>query len=134
MAEILNYEFTGEGMHRVYENEKWTVGIKNWKPANDITGISNVERHNTTDEMFVLVEGTCTLVYGNEDASGNLSFEAVPMERGRLYVIPKHLWHNTITVKETKMFLIEDSNCSGDNSDVRDLTPDEIKCVKALVK
>ena len=28
--EILNYEFTGEGMHRVFENEKWTVGIKNW--------------------------------------------------------------------------------------------------------
>ena len=32
---ILNYEFTGEGMQRVFENEKWTVGIKNWKP---ITG------------------------------------------------------------------------------------------------
>ena len=40
--EILQYEFTGEGMHRVFENEKWTVGIKNWKPANDITGIDNL--------------------------------------------------------------------------------------------
>ena len=38
--EILNYSFDGEGMQRVFENEKWTVGIKNWKPANDITGIT----------------------------------------------------------------------------------------------
>ena len=47
--EILNYSFDGEGMQRVFENEKWTVGIKNWKPANDITGINNLERHNKTD-------------------------------------------------------------------------------------
>ena len=40
--EILNYSFDGEGMQRVFENEKWTVGIKNWKPANDITGINNL--------------------------------------------------------------------------------------------
>ncbi len=133
MAEILNYEFGGEGMHRVYENEKWTVGIKNWKPANDITGIANVERHNTTDEMFVLVEGKCTLVFGNENASGGLDFEGVHMEKGKLYVIPKSLWHNTITEKDTKMFLIEDSNCSNQNSDVRDLSPEEIEVVKALV-
>ena len=53
--EILNYSFDGEGMQRVFENEKWTVGIKNWKPANDITGINNLERHNKTDELFVLV-------------------------------------------------------------------------------
>lgn len=26
--EILNYSFDGEGMQRVFENEKWTVGIK----------------------------------------------------------------------------------------------------------
>ena len=133
MAEILNYEFGGEGMHRGYENEKRTVGIKNWKPANDITGISNVERHNTTDEMFVLVEGKCTLVFGNENASGGLDFEGVRMEKGKLYVIPKSLWHNTITEKDTKMFLIEDSNCSNQNSDVRDLSPEEIEAVKALV-
>ena len=63
--EILNYSFDGEGMQRVFENEKWTVGIKNWKPANDITGINNLERHNKTDELFVLVAGSCTLIYAN---------------------------------------------------------------------
>ena len=111
--EILNYSFDGEGMQRVFENEKWTVGIKNWKPANDITGINNLERHNKTDELFVLVAGSCTLIYANEVEGG--------------------LWHNTVTCKDTKMILIEDSNTSMDNSDILDLNEDQIAAIKALV-
>ncbi|HCW56135.1 MAG TPA: cupin [Erysipelotrichaceae bacterium] len=130
---ILDYEFTGAGMQRVYENEKWTVGIKNWKPANDITGITNIERHNKTDELFVLVEGKCTLIYAEEKGE-DLEFHAVKMEKGKLYVIPQSLWHNTITVKDTKMFLIEDVSTGNDNSDVRELTPEQIKTVQELAK
>ena len=92
---ILNYEFTGEGMQRVFENEKWTVGIKNWKPANDVTGIDCLERHNKTDELFVLVEGSCTLVYANETAGG-LEFGAVKMEKDKVYNIPVSYTHLTL--------------------------------------
>lgn len=130
---ILNYEFTGEGMQRVFENEKWTVGIKNWKPANDITGISNLERHNKTDELFVLVEGACTLIYANETDNG-LEFGAVKMEKDKVYNIPATLWHNTVTQKDTKMILIEDSNTSMENSDVIDLDAAQLETVKSLVK
>jgi mannose-6-phosphate isomerase-like protein (cupin superfamily) len=84
---ITSYEFSGEGMHRVYENEKWTVGIKNWKPANDITGIDMLERHNQTDELFVLLSGSCTLVYAHE-GDGGLLFGKVVMQPNRVYNIP----------------------------------------------
>ena len=53
--EILKYAYEGEGLTRVFENEKWMVGIKNWKPANDIANLDNVERHNITDELFILL-------------------------------------------------------------------------------
>ena len=84
--EILQYEFNGEGMHRVFENEKWTVGIKNWKPANDITGLDCLERHNLTDELFVLIQGSCTLIYANE-TDGKIELGAVKMEPNRVYNI-----------------------------------------------
>ena len=129
--EILNYEFTGEGMQRVYENEKWTVGIKNWKPANDITGIDNLERHNLTDELFVLIAGSCTLIFANE-VNGKLAFEKVVMEPNKVYNIPATLWHNTITKKDTKMILIEDSSTGMDNSDIYSLSADQIAEIKAL--
>ena len=128
---ILNYEFNGEGMQHVFENEKWTVGIKNWKPANDVTGIDCLERHNKTDELFVLVEGSCTLVYANE-TEGGLDFGAVKMEKDKVYNIPATLWHNTITCKDTKMILIEDSNTSMENSDILNLTEAQIAEMRSL--
>ena len=122
---IAVYEFAGEGMQRVFENEKWTVGIKIWKPANDVSGIDCLERHNKTDELFVLVAGSCTLVYANESEKG-LEFAAVHMQPDKVYNIPATLWHNTITQKDTKMILIEDSNTSMDNSDILELDEEQI--------
>lgn len=130
---IESFAFNGEGMQRVYENAKWTVGVKNWKPANDITNLNCLERHNLTDELFVLLEGSCTLIFANEGASG-LELEAVKMEKEKVYNIPQSLWHNTVTKKSTKMILIEDSNTSGANSDVIELSAEQIVKVQALVK
>ena len=130
---IAAYEFSGEGMQRVYENEKWMVGIKNWKPANDITGIDMLERHNLTDELFVLVAGSCTLISAEETPEG-LVFGKVEMEPNKVYCIPATMWHNTITQKDTKMILIEDSNTGMDNSDVYKLSEAEIAAIQKLAQ
>ena len=130
---ILNYKFSGEGMHRVFENEKWTVGIKNWKPANDITGIDNLERHNLTDELFVLIAGKCTLVSA-EEIDGKMVFSRTVMEPNKVYNIPATLWHNTVTQKDTKMILIEDSGTSMENSDIYPLSREQIVQIQELCK
>lgn len=129
---ILTYEFNNEGMNRVYENEKWMVGIKNWKPANDVTGIDCLERHNETDELFILLSGECVLVFANETGNG-LEIEAVKMEANKVYNIPQSLWHNTITNKDTKMVLIEDSSTGMNNSDILPLTKQQIAEIQELV-
>ncbi len=130
---IASYEFTGEGMRRMYENEKWTVGIKNWKPANDITGLDMLERHNKTDELFVLLSGSCTLISAEETENGWV-FDKVDMQPARVYNIPRTLWHNTITQKDTKMILIEDSNTGESNSDFYRLTAEDLKVIRQLVQ
>lgn len=127
---IESYSFTGEGMQRVYENKKWTVGIKNYKPANDIKNIDCIERHNETDELFVLISGSCTLVFANDD-NGVLKFEALKMEPNKVYNIPQSLWHNTLTQSDTKMILIEDSSTGMNNSDVLTLNAQQIEDLKA---
>lgn len=130
---IQSFEMNGEGMQRVYENEKWTVGIKNWKPANDITGLDCLERHNKTDELFVLLSGRCTLISA-EETDGELKMEALEMEPFKVYNIPQSLWHNTVTQKDTKMILIEDVSTGMENSDILDLTPAQMETLKSLVK
>ena len=130
--EILKYGFEGEGMTRVFENEKWMVGVKNWKPMNDIANINCLERHNETDELFVLIKGHCTLLYGNETEKG-LEIGAVEMEPLQVYNIPRTLWHNTVTEHDTKLILIEDSSTGSANSDNLDLTEEQIKRVHELL-
>ncbi len=131
--DILQYEFEGEGLTRVFENEKWMVGIKNWKPANDVAGIDCIERHNETDELFVLLAGKCVLIYANEE-NGRLVFGAVDMQPNKVYNIPRSLWHNTVTTKDTKLILVEDSSTGMSNSDVLALTPEQIATVVGLAK
>lgn len=133
MMNIQELSFAGEGMSRVFENEKWMVGVKNWKPANDISEIDCLERHNKTDELFVLLAGRCTLLYANE-VGGGLDIGAVEMEPMRVYNIPSTLWHNTVTQKDTKLVLIEDSSTGMDNSDILPMTAEQIAAVKLLVK
>jgi hypothetical protein len=125
-------EYSGEGLVRVYENATWMVGIKNWKPANDIANIDCLERHNETDELFVLLAGSCTLLFANEKEQG-LEIEAEAMEPLKLYKIPQSLWHNTVTKKDTKLLLVEDSATCSKNSDVVMLDPAQRAKVRALV-
>jgi ureidoglycolate hydrolase len=125
-------EYSGEGLVRVYENETWMVGIKNWKPANDIANIDCLERHNETDELFVLLAGSCTLLFANKGEKG-LEIEAEVMEPQKLYKIPRSLWHNTVTKKDTKLLLVEDSATSSKNSDVVMLDAAQLAKVKALI-
>ena len=54
------------------------------------------------------------------------------MEKDKVYNIPATLWHNTITQKDTKMILIEDSNTSMENSDILNLDAAQIEKVRSL--
>jgi len=149
MKEISKYTFGGQGLGRVYENGEWMVGIKNYKPANDIEGIDCVERHNETDELFILLEGECLLLYANEidlkssgvdieSSSGEtpesiLELRAVRMEPDTVYTIPEGLWHNTVTSAGTKLVLVEAASTGAHNSDVLRLTDAQIMAMKGIV-
>ena len=56
------------------------------------------------------------------------------MEPNKVYNIPATLWHNTVTRKDTKMILIEDSSTSNENSDILPLTPEQIGLVQDLAR
>ncbi|HEY9053350.1 MAG TPA: hypothetical protein VIO60_00885 [Rectinemataceae bacterium] len=136
-----------EGMKRVYENPSWMVGIKNWKPANDIANIDCLERHNATDELFVLLSGSCVLLsaepeqepggpelgpgQGSESASA-LELSALRMEPFKVYNVPRSLWHNTVTSKDAKLILIEDSSTGSANSDILNLNEAQRAQARAL--
>lgn len=128
MNTIEQYTYEGDGLQLVFDKGEWVVGIKNYKSANDIENLKIFERHNKTDEQFILLQGSCTLlVLDGQQVVG------LKMETGKVYNIPTSIWHTTIMKPGTKMVLIERSGTSLDNSDLLELTEAQIQTSRELV-
>jgi len=56
------------------------------------------------------------------------------MEPMHVYNIPRALWHNTITERDTKLILVEDSSTGMENSDILPLTPEQLSELIACVQ
>lgn len=127
---ISSESFEGEGLKRVVESGTWFVGIKNWKPANDAAQFDAMERHMETDEVFVLLEGGCTLLVDQSENNNCSDIRCIAMERNRVYCIHPGVWHNTITSRDAKLILMENRNTSMDNSEVQSLGQNEIAAIR----
>ncbi|HXP96168.1 MAG TPA: hypothetical protein VN809_05615 [Telmatospirillum sp.] len=123
-------EFDGEGLKRAIESDSWFVGIKNWKPANDAAEFDMIERHMQTEEVFVLLEGGCTLLIDHSAKNDHSDIRCIPMERNKVYCVPRGVWHNTITSKDAKLILMENRNTSNENSEMYTLSAPELSVLR----
>lgn len=74
-------EHMGEDYKPLVDFNGWRVAILNDAPKFRRETTPYLERHNETDEVFVLLEGTCTLYIG--DGTGNElgAVSLLPMEK-----------------------------------------------------
>ena len=128
------YENNAQGILCVYKNDKWLVSIKNWKPDNDISVIAHLEVHHSTDEQFILAAGKAILITAQRENGAFKDIVLTPMEQGKVYNVPKECWFYSITQKDTKMMYVQDSNCSMENSDFADLSPEDIAAIQKTAR
>ena len=112
------FEHAGEGYKRLVDRPKWTVASLNYAQRFDENGITYLERHNLTDETFVLLTGEATLLVGREAGR-------VRMEPLKFYNIKAGVWHNIIVTPGTRVLVAENSDTSKDNSDFLDIKTGE---------
>ena len=130
-ADIYSHE--AEGIQCVFDNKKWVVCIKNWKPNNDVDQIQYLEIHHATDEQFILVKGKALLLVASRDEKG-FDIQVIPMEQGKEYNVPQDTWFNTITQKDTKLVYVQDAGTTGENSEYQDMTAEELESVRRTAK
>ena len=102
------FEYDGIGYKRGITFEEWTVAVLNWEERFD--KIEKLERHNLTDEVFILVEGEATLIIGEE-------MICVPMEKNKFYNVKAAVWHAVKVSRDAKIIIVENSNTSKENSE-----------------
>ena len=106
------------GYHPLVFFEGWRVAILNDTPRFHPEEIKEMQRHNTSDEVFVLLEGKFTLYVAEGGDEGPGKVKEIELETGKLYCIPKGVWHTHVTAPGTKVLIVENADVSSENSDL----------------
>jgi hypothetical protein len=111
--EIISY--TGKGYKPLIDFESWRVALINGASVYEPVEIDVLSCHCETDEIFVLLKGSCMLLIGgNSDIPGKV--EKIWLEEGLLYNVTKGTWHNEILMPGAKVLIVENADTSSENS------------------
>lgn len=106
-------EYSGSGYFAPYKFEGWRVAFLNQAERFTKQGITYLEKHTKTDEVFVLLNGQATLLIGKDGVE-------IEMTQGRLYVIKQNQWHNIVVSKTAKVLIVENEDTGRENTEYMD--------------
>ena len=96
--ELIEIKSCGEpGYHPLVYFGGWRVAFLNDTARFHLEQIREMQRHNTSDEVFLLIQGSCTLYVAAALESGIGEITAVELEPGRMYNVRKGVWHTHVT-------------------------------------
>lgn len=112
-------EHDGTEYRRLVSNARWTLASLNWAPRFDEKNLIEMERHNLTDEVFVLLKGKATLLVGEQACR----VEMVPL---KYYNIRAGIWHHIIVSEDARVLVAENADTSKDNTEYLSVETGEI--------
>lgn len=123
LVEISQYD--GPGYKALIYFESWRVALLNYDPTRFAReSVSYLERHNETDEVFVLLAGQCNLYIGDGEGKEAGNIEALSMEPNKLYNVKKGVWHNLSGSEDMVLLIVENADTSKANSEYYPVTTD----------
>ncbi len=124
LLQIRSYQ--GEGYLPLVHYEKWRVAELRYCDELLPQNIKKLQRHNKTDEIFVLLKGNCTLfIADGSDSIGEIyAQQLMPLQ---IYNVKKGSWHSHTLSPDTTVLIIENDDTYDDNSPEQALTPSQQK-------
>jgi len=109
------------GYQPLVDYASWRVAILNFSDDLLPENLTRMQRHNETDEVFVLLSGRCILFVG-EGAETIERVYAEPLVPGQVYNVKKAVWHTHTLSKDAKVLVVENRDTTYDNSPFIDLS------------
>ena len=116
MKYVETYSYDLLGYQKLFSFQSWRIAVLNYIDELDVDQIHFVEMHNDTDEVFVLLEGSCKLIFGSVVDGILQGFESIILEKNRVYRIPKGIYHTHTLSHDAKLLIVEEENTSYENS------------------
>ncbi len=114
-------DYKEKGYSPVVDYGAWRVAILNFSEDLLPENLAAVQRHNETDEVFVLLRGRCILIVGN----GNkivTDLHAENMQPFKIYNVKKSTWHTHTLSCDAMVLIVENRETTFDNSPFCPLT------------
>ena len=115
------HEYNGQGYKPLIDYSTWRVAILRFVDEIIPDQIDFLERHNETDEVFVLLEGRAILFIGEGDKELK-QITPLRMEPGKFYNVKKNTWHSVVLTPDASILLVENCNTGKTNSDYATLS------------
>jgi hypothetical protein len=108
-------EYTGEGYMPLIDYADWRVAILRYIDELLPDRLDKMQRHDETDEVFVLLAGRCLLFLGAGEAEVT-DIYAQDMEPLRLYNVKRHCWHTHTLSPDAVVLIVENRDTALPNS------------------
>ncbi|MGE5549817.1 MAG: hypothetical protein ACM3ZC_04695 [Bacteroidota bacterium] len=124
-------EYTGDGYKPVVDFGAWRVALMRHAADLDPDKIVNMQRHDETDEVFVLLQGRCILFVG-EGGETVAGIHAQDMEPFKVYNVKKGVWHTHVFSKDAVVLIVENADTTSANSPKTVLSESARKEIRTL--
>ncbi|MCX5870793.1 MAG: hypothetical protein NTY00_09215 [Deltaproteobacteria bacterium] len=112
------------GYKPVIDYANWRVAILNFSDDLRPQKITALQRHNETDEVFVLLRGRCLLFLGEGDQSIT-AIHGQDMIPHTIYNVKKGVWHSHTLSEDAMVLIVENRDTTFDNSPFCPLTSNQ---------
>ncbi len=115
------HEFNGIGYQPLIDFGTWRVAILRYIDELIPDCIERAERHNETDEVFILLSGQAVLFIGS-GANQLETLEPVLMQPLKQYNIKRGAWHTNVLSRDASILLVENRDTGTANTDYAPLS------------
>lgn len=113
--------YMGQGYQPMIDYESWRVAILKYCEELEIQNLKTMQKHQESDEVFVLLQGNCILFAGGEGEDIQ-EVSGILMEPLKLYNVKKGVWHTHTLDQKGTVLIIENQNTSDENSPTTQLS------------
>lgn len=108
-------EHSGPSYRPLVDFETWRVAVLNFAEELRVENITRLQRHDETDEVFVLLKGSCILFLG-EGKERVTRVHAQLLEPHKLYNVKRAVWHHHTLSEEAMVLVVENRDTTYANS------------------
>ncbi len=115
--------FSHNGFCKVEKNEHFICAFITHSDAYAEGKVKVMKRHNDTDEVFILLEGSATLF--TREKTGE-ECVVTPLLKNTAYTVKASIWHHLAVSKDAVVFVTESGALDPKNTDTADVLSENI--------